>query len=513
LLKRFSVLVIVLLLGMALISCGTGDTGDNNNEGTVDNTLRIAIGPPSGLDPSFASTPGDYVSLRLWNEFLVFIDEEGQPDVNRSLAEKWEVDETGTVWTFKLREGVLFHDGKEMTSKDVKFTFDRLRDPEIGATTVSLYSNIKDITTPDEYTVVFELEKINPVFLLDLAEEQAHILDADNPDFNTNHNGLGPFMVEKYIPEDRMILTRNPNYWRKDAEGNSLPYLDRVELIVTTDVSAQVEALRGGQLDFIYNLPVEYWSILEEDPNLEIYTKPGNTHHVIRMRSDVPPFDNVLVRQALKLGTDYDAIVKVAYEGNAVTGRNTPVGPGYGDYYLDVPKIERDVEKAKQLLAEAGYADGLNLTLVSEDSPPNSTIAVLWKEQMQEIGVNVDIQLTSTENYYNDWLNLDLGITSWGARSHPMLYLQLAYVTGAPWNETHWSDSELDKLVNELATELDHDQRVRLYHEIQEIFMERAPVIIPAFRNSSWVANKNLQGIKPHYNQEAIDLTELRFVK
>lgn len=504
LLKRSSLLlVVVLLVGLIATSCGPADPEETPNgdpDSKYGGVLKNAFYAATHMDPAFLGSITDAHVGRQWSDFLVFIDEENEPDINRSVAEKWEFDDTGTVWTFTLRKGIKFHDGKEMTARDVKFTFDRLRDPEVGAITVEMYSNISEITTPDDYTVVFQLKNPNPEFLKDLAEYHALIMDADNTNFATNFNGTGPFIVEQYIPEDRIVFKRNPDYWMKDEDGNQLPYLDGMEFIFIDDPSAQVEALRGGQVDYLIYLPIEFVPTLEEDPNIEIYEKPSNQTYLIRMRSDRPPANDVRVRQALKLGTDRSAILDGAIEGYGVTGRDTPIGPSYRDSYLDIPEPKRDVEKAKELLAEAGYADGLEITLYTMAISPVPAIATIWREQMADIGVTVNIQMVPSDVYLGAddmWLEVDFGITDWAARPYPQHYLDLAYVTDAPWNESHWSDSELDELAETVAQEMDPKKRIELYHEIQEIFIERGPVIIPFFASNLWGARENVKGIRP----------------
>ena len=499
-------MVLLLAAAMIVVSCAPDEdiavddpTDDPTDDPAVgDNVLRSAYYAPTNMDPAFLSTVADDQIARQWSDYLVYIDEENQPDESRSVAESWEADETGTEWTFNLREGVLFHDGKEMTSRDVKFTFDRLRDPDIGAATVGLFSNINEITAPDDSTVVFELEDPNPDFLRDLGDYHALIMDADNEDFATNFNGTGPFMVESYDPGDRVVLTRNPDYWMTDDEGTQLPYLDGIEIIFLGESSAQVEALRGGQIDFLIYLPTEFVAMLEDEPNINVLQAPSNTAYVLRMRSDRAPADDALVRQALKAGTNRSDIIDGALDGYGFPGRDTPIGPAYEEFYLDVPEPERDVEKAKELLAEAGYEDGLEITIHTQESSPVPAIATIWQDQMAEIGVDVDIQMVPSDVYYGAddmWLEVDFGITDWGSRPYPQPYLDLAYVCDAQWNESHWCDPELDELAAAAAKEMDHDERVRLYHEIQEIFMERGPIIV-FFVNNLWGASDRLQGLE-----------------
>ncbi len=521
--KHLFLMAVVLLFGLVLVSCAADDAGDETAVDPPDDILsprhggilRTAVYAPGNLDPVFLDSIPDDKIARQWSDFLVYVDENSVPDESRSVAESWEVDESGLFWTFNLRQGILFHDGKEMTSRDVKFSFDRLRDPEVGSPVVGLFSNIIEITAPDDYTVVFELENNNPDFLFDLGDYHGLIMDADNEDFATNWNGTGPFIVERYEPEDRIVFSRNPNYWMTDEDGNPLPYLDGIEMIFLSESSAQVEALRGGQIDYLIYLPTEFVPTLEADPDIEVYQAPSNTAYVLRMRSDRAPADDVRVRQALKAGTDRSEILEGAFGGLGSTGRDTPIGPAYGDFYLDVPEPPRDVERARQLLEDAGYPDGLQITLHAQEVSPVDSIAVIWQAQMTEIGVDVDIQLVPSSVYYgadNMWLEVDFGITDWASRAYPQPYLDLAYVCGADWNESHWCDPELDELAAAVSKELDYDERVRLYHEIQEIFMERGPIIIPFFSNNLWGASSSLQGLVPTtYLGTATDLRTVYF--
>lgn len=518
--KYLILLAVVLITAMVMVSCAPDDAAVPEDEPEAisekhGGVLRMAYYAPSNMDPAFLDSIPDDQLARLWSDFLVFVDEESVADESRGVAHSWYVDDSGLFWTFELREGVMFHDGKEMTSRDVKFTFDRLRDPDIGSPTVGLYSNIVEITAPDDYTVVFELAENNPDFLLDLGDYHGMIMDADNEDFATNWNGTGPFILDRYEPEDRAILSRNPDYWMTDDQGNSLPYLDGIEFIFLGESSAQVEALRGGQVDYLIYLPNEFVVMLEEDPAINVYQAPSNTSYVLRMRSDQGPAEDVRVRQALKKGTDRSAILEGAFNGLGTPGRDTPIGPAYGDYYLDVPEPERDVEGAKELLAEAGYGDGLEITIHTQESSPVPAIATIWKEQMAEIGVEVDIQMVPSGVYYGDdnmWLEVDFGITDWASRAYPQPYLDLAYVCDAQWNESHWCDPELDELAAAAARELEQDERIRLYHEIQEIFIERGPIIIPFFSNNLWGVTERLKGFEPtSYLGTAADLRLVYF--
>jgi peptide/nickel transport system substrate-binding protein len=500
------IMVIALFLGAGLLWA--------QNYG---GTLRQAFFAPGSLDPAFlGDIAGDEIS-RFWGDFLVYVDEGLRPDQKRSLAEKWTASADGLTWTFTIRRGVKFHNGEELKAGDVKFTFDRLRDPALGAATVGLYSNVTDISTPNDYTVVFKLKQVNPDFLTDLGDYHAVVAWSGSKDFAKEHIGTGAFMVESYLPEDRMTFKRNPDYWRKDAKGNRLPYLDGIEYLFLSESSAQVEALRGGQVDYLLYLPSEYVKTLEADPNLVVYQKPSNTHYLAHMRSDRKPFGDVRVRQAFRAAIDRKAILEGAFQGLGVTGRDTPIGPAYADFYLNVPEIKRDLAKAKRLLAEAGYASGLKVTLVTQQSSPVPAMAAILKEQLAEAGVTVDIQLVPADVYYgadNLWLEADFAITDWGARASPQNYLDLAYTCKAKWNESHWCDAELDRLAAAAAVEMNRAKRAQIFKQIQRIFIERGPILVPFFNNSLWGATRKLKGIVPTgYLGTAVDLAVVYFEK
>jgi len=472
--------------------------------------LKHAVHPSSGnFDPAFLSNVADDEIAQQFHDKFVYLDDDAQPDPDRSLAMGWESNEDGTVWIFELREGVTFHNGKDLTAKDVVFTYNRLCDPDIGAPTVSLYANIKEIEALDDYHIRFTLETTNPDLPLDLGEPYGTVVDSDVEDFTTNFNGTGPFMIETYLLEDRIVFKRNPNYWMADEGGHSLPYLDGMEFIFLAEASAQVEALRGGQVHWINYLPPEYVETIEADPDIEIAVKTGNFHYVIHMRSDRPPANDNRVRQALKLATDRSALLESAALGYGVSGRDTPIGPVYGDYYLDVPEPKRDIEKAKALLAEAGYPDGLEIELVTPEIGSVPGIATVWKEQIAEAGITANVRLSPIDFYYGsgEWLECDFGITDWAGRSYPQIYLQLAYQSESSWNESHFQDEELDMLIKAAGQEMDHARRVELYHEIQEIFIERGPIIVPFFMDSMLAYRSDVKpGITMPFLAAIVDL-------
>jgi peptide/nickel transport system substrate-binding protein len=521
--KEKSILVILALVGLLVLTAGLlsgcggddepattetpgGDTGTTDGDtgttapvgdATRGGVARIGSHAATNLDPHFSTSIADIMLNHQIYDWLVEIDENNQP--SPGIATSWDSPD-GQTWTFDIREGVTFHNGDELTAEDVVYTFDRLRDESIGSPLVGLYSGITEIEATSPTQVVFSLSAPNPEFPSDLGDYHAAILSRNVSDPKSEQVGTGPFLLDDYSAEDRAVLVKNDNYWKEGDDGQPLPYLDGVEFIFSPDLSGQVEALRGGELDFVGGLTSPLADTVKSDTNLQLLTVSSNMHYVIHMRSDEGPAADNRVRQALKLGTDHQALIDAVRPGLADVGNGfTPVGPSYGDYYLDEAP-QPDVERARQLLEEAGFGDGLDITLTAQQALDIPDIATVWREQMAEIGVNVQIETVPPDVYYGEgsqsWLEVPFGITEWGTRATPVTYFKLAYITGGDYNESHWSDPEMDELTTQIDSELDREARTELYHQAQQIMIERGPVIVPYFESGVAGATASLQGVQ-----------------
>ena len=476
------------------VSGGTSTTGGAGPAAGGD--LRVGMAAPTNLDPAFSTSQADILLNQQLYDYLVAIDDKNQ--VAPALATSWQPSEDGLTWTFDMNSGVTFSNGDALTAEDVVYTFDRLRDPEVGAPTVSLYEQIKEVTAPSDTQVQFVLSAPNPDFPADAADYHAAILSKDVADPKAEQVGSGPFRLDSFEAENRAMLVKNPDYWMKDSQGSPLPYLDSIEFVFGPDQGAQVQSLISGELDFVPGLTAELAEQVKAESSLTLLENISNMHWVIHMRADEGrPAADVRVRQALRLATDHQAMIDAVRPGLAEVGNGTPVGPLYGDIYLDQPPA-LDLEKARQLLADAGKSD-LTITLVAQDSGDVPAIATVWKEQMAQIGVTVNIQTVPPDVYYGDgdqsWLKVDFGITDWGTRATPVQYFQNAYVTGASSNETHWSNPEFDRVVQQIATEMDEAARVELYQQAQRILIDAGPVIVPYMVKPVAGANAKVEGL------------------
>jgi peptide/nickel transport system substrate-binding protein len=319
----------------------------------------------------------------------------------------------------------------------------------------------------------------NPFFLFDLSDNHALILQEGTEDASTQFNGTGPFMVENYSPEDRVELVANEDYFVADQ-----PKLDRLEIIFFNDQEASVDALRSGQVDLLLRMSTSLFISLQDEPGIETIDIPTNGFDLIRLRSDQPPGDDPRIIQALKLATDRDEIFTLINQGFGSVGKDSPIGPLFDAYYskeLQVP--ERDVQAARELLEAAGYPDGLELELHTPDTGGRPDLAAVLQNQWLEAGISIEIIVEPESVYYGEdgWLEVPLGITGWGSRPIAQFYLDVMLECGAQWNESHFCDEEFDEWSNIAGSTMDEADRIAAYKSIQEILIERGPVIIPYY--------------------------------
>ena len=469
------VLAIALLVQACTSNPETAPTPPEDAE--RQGVIRVAMQPIVQLDPAFISSDPEVIVANSIYDYLV--DVTPQNTIAPRLAQEWQVSEDGKTYILTLVENATFHDGTLFTADDVVWTFDRLRDPQVDSPTKNLYGNIDNIEASDKFEVTFTLKEPNPFFLYDLSDNHALILKADTAEPGADFIGTGPFKKVSYSPEDRLVVAANEDYYAPDR-----PKLEGVEFIFFNDQVAQVEALRGGQVDLVMLLSADLFTTLIDEPGILPLETATNSFDVVRLRADRSPGDDPRLMQALRLATDRQAIYDLVVQGYGAIGRDNPIGPMYSQYYSeDTPLPERDVAAARALLAEAGFPDGIDLELHTPDTANRPNLAVVLKDQWSEAGINVEVFVEPESVYYGDngWLVVDLGITGWGSRPYPQFYLDTMLVCGANWNESHFCDSELDRLAKLAGTTMNEQERVEAYNQIQTLLIERGPILVPYF--------------------------------
>jgi peptide/nickel transport system substrate-binding protein len=499
--KRLSIgLVALFLLALLLAACGTEQalspteepapvetpaSEPTEEQPTVApemaahaGTLRVAMQPMAATDPAFISSDSEVLVANHVYDYLVDVDP--QSNIVPRLATVWEASDDGLTYTFTLAEGASWHDGDPFTAEDVVWTFNRLRDPDVGSPAADLYSNITGIEASGDLEVVFTLAKPNPFFLYDLSDNHALVIKNGTTDA-TDFNGTGPFVVDSYSPEDRISLVANDSYF---VEGQ--PKLAAVEVIFFSDETAAVDALRGGQIDLAMRMSTSLFESLQQEDGIITVDIPTNGFDLVRLRADQEPGNNPQVVLALKLATDREAILQLVQQGYGAVGNDSPIGPLYEAYHAgDVMPPARDVAAARALLADAGYADGLDLVMYTPDTGGRPDLAAVLQSQWAEAGVNLEINVVPESVYYSDdpnnWLDANLGITGWGSRPYPQFYLDVMLVCDAKWNESHFCDPQFDVLATTAGSTLDEGERIQAYRGIQELLAEKGPVIIPYY--------------------------------
>lgn len=443
-------------------------------------TLRVAFQPIVATDPGLISSDSEVFVANHVYDYLVDVDP--QSNIAPRLATAWSTSDDGLTYVFTLASGVTFHDGSAFSAADVVYTFNRLRDPDAGLPTASLYSNIAAIEATGDLEVTFTLAAPNPFFLYDLSDNHALIIKDGTAD-PTDFNGTGPFKVVSYTPEDRIVLEANPVYFQPGKPG-----LAGLEVIFFADDQAMVDALRGGQVDLVMRMSTALFESLKSEAGITTLDIPTNGFDLIRLRADRAPGNDPRVIEALKLATDRTAIWQLVQQGYGAVGNDSPVGPLYGPYHDPASQPPaRDVAAARNLLAEwaaeTGGDSALNLVLHVPDSGGRPDLAAVLQQQWAEAGIVIEISVEPESVYYGDdgWLEVDLGITGWGSRPYPQFYFTQMIASDGEWNEAHWSDAEVDALIATAGSTLDEAERVAAYQKLQAILAERGPIIIPYY--------------------------------
>jgi peptide/nickel transport system substrate-binding protein len=458
-------------------------------------------------DPARLLSISDVYHARMVYEPFVAADSAMQPIP--WLAESWEPNDAATEWTFRVRQGVTFHDGSPLTADDVVYTFRRLLDPEVGSPAASELGAIKPeaFQAVDPATVKVTLD--SPIVELPsiLATKHGMVVKngASSDDIRFHPNGTGPFaLAELKIGPLQTTFTRHAKYWR---EG--LPKSECLTVTAITEPISRVAALDSGDADIVLVVDPATIGTLKANPNVTLTKAPGGTAVTMGMFIDVPPFDDVRVRQAMKLVIDRQAIVDTALLGFGIPGNDNPILPTSPDTYrTDV--MQRDVAKAKQLLADAGHPDGITVDLHAADLMPGTMAMVQAYQQMaSEAGIKVNIVNESPGEYWdNVWLKRSFAVSNWGMRTTPAA-LSVAYRKTAPWNETHFFSDSYDALLDKAATTLDPDGRRKLYQEAQRLISEEGGVIIPMFANIVAGTRKGCSGYTPASDHNRPDFSEI----
>lgn len=434
-----------------------------------------------------------------------YLTETGPDNITRPwLLEHWDADDEVRTWTLYLRRGITFNNGDPLTADDVIFNFEQWLDPDVGSSIRALLSYLEkhNIERVDDYTIRLHLNEPQIGVPEHLFHYPALILPRHfEGDFIKQPVGTGPFALAEYMVGERAVFKRRADYWRLGVDGQPLPYLDEL-VYIDLDPDERVAAMQGGVIDTLFVPTPSNWLELRHVPKLNIKSVSTAETFVLRMRVDQEPWNDVRVRQALKLCQNREKILELSYfnQGDlAFDAHVAPIHPAYCE--KPIPKYEP--ERARTLLAEAGYPDGLNVKLTTKDDLGEAKIARLLQKLAAEGGFEIEINVVEPARYWSQWTEVNLGLTVWGHRPLDTMALALAYTADAngqpvAWNETHWIDAEFIQLLRQAEQTLDVEARREIMCQLETIMQERGPVGISYWRKIWNITRSEFKNIKAH---------------
>jgi peptide/nickel transport system substrate-binding protein len=469
---------------------------------TAGGTVRVAQTTPSGaIDPITVPDSGGVIMLCQTGEYLALSG--GDLRLRPVLAESWKPNKDGSVWTFTLRKGVKFHDGKTMSADDVLATIDRLADPKNSSNALSAFSGVLSkggAKKVDDYTIEFHLDAPNGNFPYYVSSDNYNtiVLPADYAgDFEKNFIGTGPFKLEKYTPKVGASFQRNPDYWGPKA----LP--ERTEFTFYADIQPQILALQGRLVDVVAQVPVQEGMALLNDPNVSITSLRSSAHTQVHMRTDMAPFTDKRVRRAIALCLDRKKLVNGLFRGRSDIGNDSPFAPVYPSTDTSVGQRDLDIRQAKQLMADAGFADGFKVKLTSEKFIEIPNYCQVIQQAVRAIGVSIDLNIESQDAYYgkavfgqSDWLDSIIGATDYGHRGVPNVLLAAPLKSDGTWNSAHFKNKEYDGLVAQYVAALDLGSQRAVAGKIERLLLDETPIIFSYFYNFLTATAKNFTGIE-----------------
>ena len=458
--------------------------------------VGTVFGSDIGLDPAIITSGSQYMATLNMYQNLTQLSPDLQvlPDA----AASWEANADASGWTFRLVKGAKFTNGKTLVAEDVVFTFNRLLDEDIASPARSVLGFIENIVAVDENTVRFELEGGNAFFPDTLSMHQARILPSNvdvtrltNEDF-----GSGAFISVEYSPGERQVLERNPDYFDSD-----LPYLNGVTFVFIEEAETRVQALLTGGVDAIRPLDFAGVPTIENGSNTRVSEAVGGAYLSIAMDARVEPFSNKLVRKALQVGIDREAIRQGVLFGHGEIGRDHPI-PSIDPHFdpsANIPSY--DPVKAKELLAQAGYPDGIDITLSTAPLLPGMVeLAVVMKEVAAASGIRITVNRTPTDGYYSKvWMQetTPFNIVYWGQRN-PDQAISVNLHSEAPWNDSFYNNPVLDSLLIKARAQSKLADRQKTYGEIQRILIDDVPRLIPIMVPNFLGLRDDVRGLEAH---------------
>ena len=466
-----SILVIASIIAFIFVfnAFGAGE-----KEASSTSSIRVAEQVPNLITPGVWDGQAFSLNSSIY-DYLVEIDAKSG-ELTPSLATQWSTPD-GKVWTIQLRQGVKFHDGSDFNAEDVKFTIERTQDQGIGHLKAQDFSVVESIDITDPHTVVITLKEVRPTFIYQMSDYNMAMLSSSY-DYasrgETSPMGTGAFMIKSFMPKESAHLVRNASFWQP-----GYPLVDELLIYFVPDIDSSVALLEADKVDIVPQVTPLIKKRLENMSGFKLIS-PYQEQRFIAMAADRAPFNDNRVRLAMKYTMDPEILAKAAQGklGVDVFYNETPIMDMLAQY-RQIPGRGRDIAKAKQLLAEAGYPNGVAFELFyASDHPYSPALAQTVKELAAPAGFDVQLKGFPRDIYLSQyWMNGPMQITGWGGRVDPSVLLNLAFHSTGPWNESHINDAEVDALIAGILSETDDTARQNLYTKLQQRFFEAGTLI------------------------------------
>jgi peptide/nickel transport system substrate-binding protein len=464
--------------------------------------LRVALTAlPNSLDcPQLSDINASLVALQLYNS-LLWIDDEGR--LTPALAERWEISADGTAYTFYLRHGVVFHNGEPFTADAVVTSWQRGIRPEMRLR--DRWAMVSAVEKVDDYTVILRSEQPNALLLRTIAGAWCmapphYLAEVGEAGFLKHPVGTGPFMLEEWMPDERVVLQANPTYWEA-----GLPKLAQLSFRPIPEAFTRAAAVRTGEIDIAGRLSVNDAALLEEVANIQVIHYPVDRVYVVafnNLTSGVgQPTERLEVRHAMNYAVDRQGLLDTFFEGygRPATGFVTPANLGYD---ITLQPYPYDPEKARQLLAEAGYPDGFSLDFACPAKVYANFDLVCQAVQgyLQAVGIQTELELVEAATFWDLASKKELpplfgdGWTGGFGDAYPCLFGALGGFN-APFSA--WSDPQIDALLAQIRTTLDEEARAALYRDLQHYMLDNPPFIYLYELETLEAVQRRVQNYRP----------------
>ncbi|WP_317055316.1 ABC transporter substrate-binding protein [Roseovarius rhodophyticola] len=432
-------------------------------------------GPNDTLDPALFTSAVDYFRGRMYYGSLTRLtDELGyEPE----LAEEVLSNDDATEWTFKLRKGVEFHDGKSLTADDVIYTMNRHLGEESVSKAASLVTMVDRWEKVNDHEVKAVLNSPNADLPIALGTFHFKILQEGTTDFSTAV-GTGPYKVKEFAPGVRTIGTRFENFW---GEGG---YLDELEHYGIGDSTSRLNAFLAGDVDAMVNLPPKAIDQVQGTDGKDIWSLQAGAYVNITPRLDMEQSSNQHMWQAMQLLQDRQRLLKGVLKGQGSLGNDQPINAAYFDHCPDIPQRELDPEKAKWHWEQSGIGSTPVPVVAAEVAPGAVEQCLFMQREGQKIGANFDVKKVTTDGYWGAvWLKEPICVASWNMRPTANIMMTLAFEGSAAWNETRWNNDNFNQLLVDVRGETDPDARRQKYCDLQTMIHEENGMSLPVHRN------------------------------